>query len=891
MSMKRQDAAKARLTGAGMRSIVKRIEDLPVLPSIAVQALTISLRDDVALDQLSRVMEADSVLTARMLRLVNNVQASLPSKVSTVKQAVALAGLNQVRCALLGVLVRECLPDVPKEMAQASKLLWTHSLMTAVTAQLVAQKSFPELRDTAFVGGLLHDIGKVVIQDVFPEAIARIDALQEQKNLGSLEAEQKILDTNHCLVGKMLAEQWSLSAALLDCIWLHHHVPGVPGMTTAHRELVWIVSLANIMTRGMLLEPPGETGNGHIQEALLAALKLEMPDLELIRRKATREFEKKAGFFDLESDPHAIFHDILQKANRKLSHMGMDLDAQRASLARANKLLELTRKLCLGLGGVRSKEDLFLKIPQAFHGFPSAPVGIFYVIEREIRELEGVVWTEGGRHRRLLCFTDRTGEPVWEYDDQTLPQDLRRILSGSRQRAQLGEAVCVTTFAPFHVFSFGEEGEYFAEFCISVHQEYRAENNEQLHAFLHLAHLLRSTIENVRLLERLHRNQEDFSQALWKNQQVNQQLVQAERLAAVGQLAAGAAHEINNPLAIISARAQLLELKEQDEKRKKELSVISQQIDRISKILSNLMDFARPVPPKLKDVDIHAVLDRVLEFVGSSFVTHGIGLEKKYDPAMVRIKADPSQLEQVFLNLVINARHAMEKTGGVLTVSTNLAEDGTTAIIKVADQGSGISRENMKRIFDPFFTTKEEGKGTGLGLSTSLGIINSHFGKIDIDSTLGKGTVFTVELPVDIATLLPSKPGKEDRLPPALSSRPRVLVVDDEVHIRDILKETLEAEDMLVATAVNGQKAMEMLAAEAFDLLLLDIKMPFRDGLSVLREICKKGMSLPVIVITGMASNEEMEEAKSHGSCKCIRKPFHVKTLLTEVRNSLASQQ
>lgn len=120
--------------------------------------------------------------------------------------------------------------------------------------------------------------------------------------------------------------------------------------------------------------------------------------------------------------------------------------------------------------------------------------------------------------------------------------------------------------------------------------------------------------------------------------------------------------------------------------------------------------------------------------------------------------------------------------------------------------------------------------------------------------------------------------------------KPKVLVVDDEEHIRDILKETLEGENMLVDTADNGQEGLEKLLTEKYDLLLLDIRMPLRDGLSLLREIKKRDKSLPVIVITGMATHEEMEEALAHGSCKCIRKPFHIKTLLEEIHKSLTGE-
>jgi len=884
-----RDVARSPLTNAGIRSIIRRVEDLPVLPSVAVQALTLSLQDDAALDQLSVVVESDPVLTARILKLVNNARTGLPSKVNTVKQAVTLAGLNQVRCALLGVVVRDYLPAMSAKMAQAARQLWVHSLMTAVAGHLVAQRCFPELRDQAFVAGLLHDIGKVVIMDVFPEIAMQIDTLKGSENLSSLEAEQRVLDMDHSVAGRLLAQQWKLPDALVDCIWLHHHEPDVMGLSSVNSELVWIVCLANILAKDIFGETPQELQENGFRSRVMKALNLKTGDLEGLKRAATDEYAKKAGFFDLESDLNTIYQNLLQKANSKLSSLATELDHKNSVLTGTNTFLELIHRLGLELGKVRTREDLFNGVVQVFQGFSPVPLGVFYVVEMETRELEGIVWIDGGRRRRLLCFTDRQGDPVWEYDDQGLPADLRTILAKYKQRMQDVDRVALNTKAPFYMFSFGKPGQYFAELCISLNQEFKVPNCGDVHAFTQVGHLLRSAMENVRLLERLHMNQEDLSRALLKNQQVNQQLIQTERLAAVGQLAAGAAHEINNPLAIISARAQLLELKEQDEKRKHELSVICKQIDRISKILSNLMDFARPVPPKLRDVNIHTILDRVLELMGNGFGKHGISVRKDYDPGMVAIKADPNQLEQVFLNLVINARHAMEKGGGELAISTHLAKDGATVAVKVRDQGTGISRDNMKRIFDPFFTTKEEGKGTGLGLSTSVGIINSHFGKVDIESQLGKGTVFSVELPVDITALRPSKGCGESSVPSVASARPNVLVVDDEEHIRDILKETLENENFSVKTARNGQEALILLAKETYDLMLLDIKMPFRNGLSVLREIRKQEMTLPVIVITGMASHEEIEEARSYGVCACIRKPFHIKTLLAEVRNSLAS--
>ncbi len=875
------------ITGNGMREIIRRIDDLPVIAPIAVHALTLSLKDDVDLDKLTRLVESDTVLTARLLKLVNKVDSGLMEKVSTVRQAVTLAGLNQVRCALLGVMLGGNFSPGRKTYEDV-KELWSHSLMTAVLARIIARWTYPELQDTAFVGGLLHDIGKMVIMEILPESHKAAQEVRTKKGLSDIEAEQEVMDANHCLAGKILVRQWNIPEAIVDCVWLHHDFAGWDDLPASNRELLNIVSLSNLMAREVLCDSFSPDNNAFVRNNIISRIGLTEQDIAKIQKEATKDYSMKASFFDLDSDLNTVLNGVIQKANKKLSAMGQELDIRNRSLARNNQILDLENSLYLRLSPVMDKFSMFRELVEVFRNFAPSPAGFFYTINTEIRQLEGVVWMKNKRKRNLLCFMDRNGLPVWEHDDSNIPGDLKRIISDYNKRKGPVGSQSYNVISMFHVVSFHGEGGLFGELCVLLSREFSGVHEINRTALLNIGKMLSVNIERIRLYDELEKKNEDLTLNILKNRQMNLKLMQTERLGAVGQLAAGAAHEINNPLAIISARAQLLQLKEQDEKRKRELGLISDQIDRISRILSNLMDFARPTPPALQDTNVHKVIDRVLELIGSGFRKQDIHVQKQYDPDMITIKADPGQLEQVFLNLLINAQHSMENNGGKLTITTSLFPDKKNVKIWIEDQGEGISRENLKKIFDPFFTTKEEGKGTGLGLSTSYGIINSHFGKFDMQSEMGKGTRVIIELPVDIADLRPAfSPDRPLHSGAAGDSRPRIMVVDDEEHIRDILKETLESEDMTVVTAENGQDGLEKILEDSFDLLLLDIKMPLRDGLSLLREVRKVDESLPVIVITGMASHEEMQEAVGHGNCECMRKPFHIKTLLSKITASL----
>jgi signal transduction histidine kinase/ActR/RegA family two-component response regulator len=391
------------------------------------------------------------------------------------------------------------------------------------------------------------------------------------------------------------------------------------------------------------------------------------------------------------------------------------------------------------------------------------------------------------------------------------------------------------------------------------------------------------------LREKLNERSEELASAIWRQELAHKQLLRSERLASVGKMAAGAAHEINNPLAVISGRAQMLLKTEKDEKRASSLKLIVEQTHRASKILTDLMGFARPAMPKAEPVNLNTIIHQVLSMVENQLRLKNIEVARDLAEGLPRILADRRQLEQVFLNLVLNADHAMED-GGVLTVRTSLSKDGKQVVAKFTDTGVGIPKEHLAQIFEPFYTTKEEGKGTGLGLSMSYGIIKSHEGTIAADSAEGKGTTFTIKLPVPVdlkAAVEPEKPEPPPQAKGETSGSATILVVDDEEYIRDILSETFKACGYRMLSAANGVEALKILNKESVDVVLLDMRMPMKDGLSVVKEIADRLPTLPVIIVTGLASDDEVKEAEKVGVFSCIRKPFEIQKLIEEVQKAL----
>jgi two-component system NtrC family sensor kinase len=233
-----------------------------------------------------------------------------------------------------------------------------------------------------------------------------------------------------------------------------------------------------------------------------------------------------------------------------------------------------------------------------------------------------------------------------------------------------------------------------------------------------------------------------------KLQETHLQLVSSEKMASLGKLAAGIAHEINNPLGgvLIYASLMMEDLPESDPRRQ-DLARIVQETSRCKDIVKSLLEFGRQTEPRMEPTDINRAITEGLFFLENQALFHNIQIIKKLDSSLPQIVGNAGQLKQVFMNIIVNAAEAM-RGGGTLTITTSWSSRRNTVFVEFTDTGEGIPEENLNRIFDPFFTTKDIGKGTGLGLSTSYGIVESHGGRISVKSKVGQGSTFTIELPV-----------------------------------------------------------------------------------------------------------------------------------------------
>ena len=331
-------------------------------------------------------------------------------------------------------------------------------------------------------------------------------------------------------------------------------------------------------------------------------------------------------------------------------------------------------------------------------------------------------------------------------------------------------------------------------------------------------------------------------------------------MASIGLLAAGVAHEVNTPLTGISSFTQmLLEQADPEDPRTRLLEKIERQTFRAAKIVNSLLHLSRPVQSETGPVDLHVVINDVLSLLEHQFKAASVQVRKDLQADGTMVRAVEHKLQQVFLNLFLNARDAMPK-GGWVTIATRRDED--MVVVEISDTGAGIPSEHLARIYDPFFSTKPIGQGTGLGLSITYGIVQEHDGTIVCDSQVGQGTRFTLVPPGDAA--VPGRVGGGDERRVTRSreasamgtARGTILVIDDEEVMREVLEALLAREGYDVRLAVNGMEGLELARSHAFDAAVVDVMMPGIDGLSVLDELKAMDEDLPVVMVTAFASVE-----------------------------------
>lgn len=891
------------------------------MPHLAREAIITLDAGLVHWEELAAIAAFDEAMAATLRAAAVRDCHSAPD--ASLEEHLAALGLPRV-CEVVFQQIAPALFDAPRSNGIDLDAFWVHAFAVARYARRIASKIKSRYESVAYVAGLLHDIGKPALDRVVQGGYTRALELVRQQGLYALEAERRELGADHTVAGKWLAESWGLPASLIAAIWLHHHPPGTLDNTPYPVELIEIVALANFLAHGDELEATPQERMAAMDERRWMRLGLDRVDvIEMLRGTAEEQAQAQAPA----GSATAVGPERPTEVRQDPSRLRQERDYYEA-------LCILHEKLHPGIPPTEQIKLLIDSLRTAF----AIPAGLCYLTGGASDDPVVLRWHSLTEVPEIVPLKKEGGDA----GSAASLDELVAALGGTAGTGERPGAFAVQRHG-FMALPLLSNNKSVGQLIFQSGHGRLPLSEDFLNSLIRFMKAAGTALARCNAVREASEEAESLAAVVWKQELSHRHDRKTERLISVGKMAAGAAHEINNPLAVISGKAQMLLGNAGREEDRKALELIIEHSQRASGILRDLLQFARPNPPHLMPSRISSLLRAAVDKVRPHLEDEGIQLVEDYAQDLPQIQVDRVQLDQVFQNILKNAEQAMARQGDKLTVRVRPNQDRTAVIIQIIDTGQGIAADVMDKVFEPFFTTQSGNEGTGMGLAVCHGIVEAHRGTITLHSQEGSGTTCTLTLPVSAANAAPAgeplrggqparpelarrEPARREPAPtpaakpkqPALApeveaafqprakseseatqpapqsrfgaeSKGSLLLVDNDAELRDVLAEALRSRGYRVQTAADGLEALAEVIAHRVDLVMLDSSVPGVNAPQALvDEIQKRKPDLPVILLIGAAAH--YEDSGGSAPRQVLRKPFEVAQLFRTIEESIAAR-
>jgi signal transduction histidine kinase/HD-like signal output (HDOD) protein len=790
----------AEHTAKRVELILQQLDALPTLAPIAVQILELTSSEDSRGKDVVKLVMSDPALSAKVLKLCRCSERGRALNVTSVERAVLLLGFDALRSAVLSVQVFELLDGMTSSASAGGEVrsphpvfdcvaFWHHSLAAASVCESLAGAAGlcrHIAKADAFVGGLLHDLGMLALHVLLPRSFDRVCQFAESHSASIDQVSRKMIGMDTHTAGRRLAEHWRLPHSLGDVLWLHgqpcHLLPDLP-----HRPQIALVTLADAIARAHCMSPAGHGPRGEEIKALAVPLELPMSLIDEVTRALPDDVAARAealGMNSKSADGRALLRSI-SRANEALGRINASM-RQRALLAQ------------------RQAETL--RAISHFHDSASPGGSVVTVMGKVVESAAGLF---GGGFFAIL-YQGRVDDP-WQFvqfatDGRPLRSQLIVPPPGSTAVADLADntqvSMQVVAMLPWLTDYLIDAGDMrrvqllplrcgWGVNAVLLH-DCPIDGNEAREQLEALSRTWAAAIAAGAQHDGAKRLGEQLAESNRELIETQDKLAQAKTLAALGEIAAGAAHEMNNPLTIISGRAQILATRIREPNLKVMAVQIGEQSHRLSEMITALRQFAQPTRPDRKAVDFPVFLDRLIKDVrgryyapppielvveGEPGISEMAGGGKPgkagssaagiavQDPALPAVFIDPDQMGRAIAELIRNAIESEGCKHIELRVQVESGETDESAHevadsrfvpnaaavddrlkIQVTDDGSGLTQHALAHAFDPFFSAKPAGRQPGLGLAQARRLVEAHGGEITLENGRNGGAVATIRL-------------------------------------------------------------------------------------------------------------------------------------------------
>ncbi len=735
---------RAELTLSGLDS-------LPALPAAASHILKIVSSDGASPREIVEWIQRDAALAAGILRMLRRADLGVSTKITGMDRAVALLGIQRVRHAVLTLQLFEQLRNSTADAGARDlhRELWKHNLAVATVAEKLAAARRPAADcSEAFVCGLLHDIGKQALLCAWPKSYARAVALAEDGGLCICDAEVELFGLDHTLAGKRILTRWQLPRPIVDCAWLHHLDPASHPPSLACGPLLETIHLADEVVRRLRIgfsgyRPPADV------DRLAEQFGIAQDRLVDLERKLPTEL---APLFELIGEDgaidHALYAKSLVKAHRELLENAESLNRVARTLEDRTAVLEGLRSLQASMG----PEDRLADACQGAADAVKSVMGAEAAAVVMVTEVNGLFQAGfscepfGAAGHRIV--SDAETAEAKGFAEAIESQDSGVMVSASTAIVEWWSRHSpARTSVPLWRIPIRQQNRNVGAILVACppdrFQHWASAQNDLDVLRSAIGELLFGTHRRCEA-ERLNQELVDLHRRL---QTAQADLLRQRSLSMIAEMAAGAAHELHNPLAVISGRAQLELERSEDPELTRVLQVIVEQTQRASQIVMDLMAFARPEPPSSDELKLVGFLDRIAQQRREAAGLRSEQLTIRLADSTVTVAVDPAHLTEILHALLNNALEACPRETARVHINSPSRSSDEKVRIVVADNGVGMSRRVLEHAADPFYSSRPAGRGRGMGLTRAHRLVEINGGRLWIESEVDRGTSVSIELP------------------------------------------------------------------------------------------------------------------------------------------------
>ncbi len=786
--------------------ILQQLEELPTLPAVAVRVLEATASDTSSIDEVVRLISSDPPLTARILQLIHGAETGVRGEVTSVERAVVVLGYEAVRSAVLAVSVFQALADNGDQAGFSREEFWKHCIAVACCAELLAECTAPQSNGAehaadsrppinpseAFICGLLHDLGKVALDAMLPKSFGRVIEAVDLLRGNIADLERTIIGLDHLVVGKRLAERWMLPSVIRDCAWLHGQHPQALPATVKRPGMVNLITLADLLVRERHLGYSGNYTFSVPRQALLEATGLTPQQVEAALARLVDAIEPRAKAMGLgQSSTGELYQQALAQANRELGRVSGQLAAKNRRLAVRAKFFDALSHFQSGLRPDAPPLTVLQAIAQTGVGVLgvkcvsafSLPPGRDFaetvlcneageIFDHSLIDLPGMSMVTGdaliGMAAPLALAPEASGSTASENPEPASRPQSRA--PGDGPVLPVGDDLewLVGTISPRlpdanrYWICLEADGACIGGIVWGAPAGEAQRLSTQVQELSAIANGWGLALRTAQIREEARTLAEQLADANRQLLSAQNEILRSRMMISIGEMSAGAAHEMNNPLAVISGRSQLLATQLSDPKHKAAAHLIHEQSHRLSAIISELMDFAKPEPPEPREVDLAELVGQALH----EAKMHTDPADREIEVTMQDVPpviVDPQQVSAALREVIDNALHATDPSAGHVAVHAAYDPYSSRVVVTVSDNGCGMDENTVKRAFDPFFSNKPAGRRRGMGLAKALRWVEASGGSIRLESRPGQGTRSILLLPA-VKTDAPETKAPERKL-------------------------------------------------------------------------------------------------------------------------------